>query len=144
MVGKSNERCRPSRTDNYTGPPPVTVTLRLDQFGPEALEDYLRGTGGSLADAFEASVSYYLGDSDSGRLAWRVRRHRDRMDPSEPLEIELSEDLLGDLRRESRRQRVTPDLLAVHALMYYLADLDSGRAAARVGEAVSPEAEGKL
>jgi hypothetical protein len=27
---------------------------------------------------------------------------------------------------------VTPELLAVHALMYYLADFDSGRAAAKV------------
>jgi hypothetical protein len=119
----------------------VTVTVRLDDFGRAALDDYVRGTGGSVGEALDAAVRYYLGDSDSGRVAWRVPRHRGSVEPSEALELELDEDLLGALRRESRRQRVTPGVLAIHALMYYLADLDSGRAAVRVGDAVSPEAK---
>jgi hypothetical protein len=38
------------------------------------------------------------------------------------------------LVEEAARQNVAPEALIVHAAMYYLADLDSGRAAARVIE----------
>jgi hypothetical protein len=118
-----------------------SVNVRLDRFGHEALEDHLRGTGESHAAALDVAVRYYLGDSDSGLLAWRVPRKTTRSDPAEELELELDDELHGELRRESRRQHVSPDLLAVHALMYYLADLDSGRAAARLGDAINRDAE---
>lgn len=121
----------------------VTVNVRLDRFGREALEQHLRGSGGTESDALDDAVRYYLGDSDSGRVAWRAPRHYARLEADEELELELDEDLHGELQRESRRQRVTPDLLAMHALMYYLADLDSGRAAARLGDAMNRDAEAK-
>jgi hypothetical protein len=122
-----------------------SVIVRLDRFGQEALEAHLRGSGGSQADALDVAVRYYLGDADSGRLAWRVPRHYPQWDPRVvlELELELDDDLHGELRRESRRQRVSPDVLAMHALMYYLADLDSGRAAARLGDAINRDAEAK-
>ena len=117
------------------------VNVRLDRFGQEALEEHLRGTGGSEADALDVAVRYYLGDAGSGRVAWRVPRKTTRPDPDEQIELELDDELHGELRRESRRQHVSPDLLAMHALMYYLADLDSGRAAARLGDAINRDAE---
>jgi hypothetical protein len=120
-----------------------TVIVRLDRFGHEALEEHLRGSGQSQADALDIAVRYYLGDADSGRLAWRVPGDYPQRDPEEELELALDEDLYGELRRESLRQRVTPDVLAMHALMYYLADLDSGRAAARLGDAINRDAEAK-
>lgn len=119
----------------------VRVNVRLDRFGLQALEDHLRATGESGADAVDVAVRYYLGDSDSGRAAWKVPRKMIRSDPDEEIELELDGHLHGELERESRRQRVTPDLLAMHALMYYLADLDSGRAAARLGDAINRDAE---
>ena len=117
------------------------VIVRLDRFGQEALDEHLRGTGGSEADALDVAVRYYLGDAGSGRVAWRVPRKTTRADPAEEIELELDDELHGELRRESRRQHVSPDLLAMHALMYYLADLDSGRAAARLGDAINRDAE---
>jgi hypothetical protein len=117
------------------------VIVRLDRFGKEALEEHLRVSGGSRADALDVAVRYYLRDSDSGRMAWRAPRAYGEADPSETWEVELDDDLHAELQRESRRQRVTPDLLAMHALMYYLADLDSGRAAARLGDAMNRDAE---
>jgi hypothetical protein len=117
------------------------VIVRLDRFGQEALEEHLRGTGTSQEDALDVAVRYYLGDSGSGRIAWRVPRKITRADPAEEIEVELGDELHGELRRESRRQHVSPDLLAMHALMYYLADLDSGRAAARLGDAMNRDAE---
>jgi hypothetical protein len=118
-----------------------SVNVRLDRFGQEALEEHLRATGESESDALEVAVRYYLGDAGSERVAWKVPRKTTRPDPADELELELDDDLHAELRRESRRQHVSPDLLALHALMYYLADLDSGRAAARLGDAINRDAE---
>jgi hypothetical protein len=119
------------------------VTLRLERFGQEALEDYVRGTGGSNAVALHAAVRYYLDDSGSGRAAWRVPPLAREEAVAGATEIELDDDLHAQLELEARRQRVTPDLLAAHALLYFLADLDSGRAAARLGAAIKRDAEAK-
>jgi hypothetical protein len=117
------------------------VIVRLDRFGQEALEEHLRGTADSENDALDVAVRYYLSDAGSGRVAWKVPRKTTLADPAGELELELDDDLHGELRREARRQHVSPDLLAMHALMYYLADLDSGRAAARLGDAINRDAE---
>jgi hypothetical protein len=118
-----------------------SVNVRLDSFGQEALEEHMRVTGESETDALDVAVRYYLGDADSGRVAWKVPRKTTRADPAEEIELQLDDDLHAQLRRESRRQHVSPDMLALHALMYYLADLDSGRAAARLGDAINRDAE---
>jgi hypothetical protein len=118
-----------------------SVNVRLDRFGQEALEEHLRATGESESDALDLAVRYYLGDADRGRLAWKVPRKTTRPDPADEIELEVDDDLHAELRRESRRQHVSPDMLAMHALMYYLADLDSGRAAARLGDAMNRDAE---
>jgi hypothetical protein len=118
-----------------------SVIVRLDRFGQEALEEHLSDTGESEGDALDVAVRYYLGDAGSGRLAWKVPRKTTLADPVDDVEIELHDDLHAELRREARSQRVSPDLLAMHALMYYLADLDSGRAAARLGDAINRDAE---
>jgi hypothetical protein len=118
-----------------------SVTVRLDRFGQEALEAYVRGSGESHAEALDAAVRYYLGDSGSGRVAWRVPRNLGGAEATGQIDVVLDEELHGELQRESRRQKVTPDMLAMHALMYYLADLDSGRATARLGDAIDRDAE---
>ena len=59
----------------------------------------------------------------------------------EPLEVELDERLHEELDREARRQNVQPDLLALHALMYFLVDYETGRAAARLGATITRDAE---
>jgi hypothetical protein len=118
-----------------------SVIVRLDRFGQEALEEHLGATGESESAALDLAVRYYLSDANSGRMAWKVPRKLTRADPAGEIELELDDDLHADLRRESRRQHVSPDMLAMHALMYYLADLDSGRAAARLGDAMKRDAE---
>jgi hypothetical protein len=118
-----------------------SVIVRLDRFGQEALEEHVRATGESEADALDIAVRYYLGDADSGRMAWKAPPKLMPADPAEEIELELGDDLHEQLRQESRRQHVSPDLLAMHALMYYLADFDSGRATARLGDAMNRDAE---
>jgi hypothetical protein len=117
------------------------VTVRLDRFGQDALEAHVRGTGSSHASTLHTAVRYYLSDADSGRAAWRVPQLVREAVNGDALEIELDDSLHAELERESRRQRVSADLLATHALLYYLADLDTGRAAARLGDAMTRDAE---
>jgi hypothetical protein len=117
------------------------VTLRLDRFGQDALEHYVRGTRGSHAAALHTAVRYYLSDSDSGRPAWRVPRLARSAVFPDALELELDDELHSELERESQRQRVTADVLATHAVLYFLGDLDTGRSAARLGDAMSRDAE---
>jgi hypothetical protein len=118
-----------------------SVNVRLDRFGHEAFEEHLRATGESESDALDVAVRYYLGDAGSDRVAWKVPRKMTRADPADEVEVQVDDGLHEQLRRESRRQHVSPDTLAMHALMYYLADLDSGRAAARLGDAINRDAE---
>jgi hypothetical protein len=112
------------------------ITLRLDRFGHNALDAYVRGSRSSPGEALHTAVGYYLADSGSGRAGWRVPEPARTPASGEAFEVDLDQELYDELELESRRQELTPDLLAVHALMYFLADLDSGRAAARLGGAV--------
>ena len=105
------------------------VTLRLDHFGKKALAARLRG--GASSDAVVSKAArYYLGDRGSGRLAWRVPRflRSGEVAESAGTEVELDDYTMAALEREARRQGVAPDRLAEHALLYFLADLESGRA----------------
>jgi hypothetical protein len=119
------------------------VTLRLDRFGRDALDHYVRGTSGSHATALHTAVRYYLDDSESGRPAWQVPSLARKAVFASTLEVELPAELHDELERESRRQDVPADLLATHAVMYFLNDLETGRAAARLGDAMNRDAEAK-
>ena len=108
------------------------VRLQLDDFGKEALEAQMRG--GSSPDAvIRAAARYYLADRDRGRIAWRVPRFT-RLGGSNvaETEVELDDDTMEALEEEARRQGIPSGRLAEHALLYFVADLDSGRAAPRV------------
>jgi hypothetical protein len=117
------------------------VTLRLARFGQDALDDYVRGSGGSRGTALRSAVGYYLGDADSGRAAWRVPPLAREADSGEAVEIELDDEVRAELELEAGRQQVTVDVLAAHAVLYFIADLDTGRAAARLGDAINRDAE---
>jgi hypothetical protein len=113
------------------------VRLELDDFGKEALEEQLR-SGGSLDAVTRTAVRYYLSDRESGRVAWSPPRFVRSVD--QPVKaatcVQLDEDTMKALEEEARRHGLAADRLAEHALLYFLADLDSGRAAARLGDAL--------
>jgi len=63
------------------------------------------------------------------------------------IEVELSEFAYGALRAEAEREGVNLDEIVAHALMYYLADADSGRISRRfprkkppAGDTTKPDA----
>ena len=79
---------------------------------------------------------YYLNDRDSRRPAWLVPRVAADSQPSRDLQVELDDATWGALSEEADRQGVPTDLLAMHALLYFLADIDSGRVAALLEDAL--------
>jgi hypothetical protein len=113
------------------------VTLRLDAFGQQGLNRLVSQAKSSPDTAMRTAALYYLADRDAGRAGWRAPRFRARADPSPGLAVAFDDATWGALDREARRQGVDPEALAQHALLYFLADFDSGRLAGRLGEMLS-------
>ena len=112
------------------------VTLRVDEFSQHALERFARRGKGSMAKTARMAAMYYLGDRDAGRPAWRAPRFAAAADPSGRLRVELDDDTWEALAEEAERQGVPTEQLAIHALLYFLADIDSGRVAALLEDAL--------
>jgi hypothetical protein len=118
----------------------MSVRLELDDFGKRALDAQVRR--GSSRDVFiRTAARYYLADRESGRVSWRPPRylHKGARRALAVTEVELDEETMKALEEEARRHSLPAARLAEHALLYYLADLDSGRAAARVRDALEDD-----
>jgi hypothetical protein len=105
------------------------VKLQLDEFGQQSLDRFVARGDGSPAGALRTAALYYLSDADAQRPAWRAPRFRSRAVPDPGLKVAFDDVTWAALEEEARRQGVEPEDLAVHALLYFLADLDSGRLA---------------
>lgn len=70
--------CAPRKEGSTVSRPPGEVgverdvTLRLDSFAWEAIEEECARTGVSAQELVRFSVLYYLADLDSGRIARRI------------------------------------------------------------------------
>jgi hypothetical protein len=114
-----------------------SMTLRLDEFGRQALADFAEERHDSASVVVRTASLYYLADRESGRSAWRVPSFLDAAPPgADCLEVDLDDETWTALAKEARGQGVEPSRLAEHALLYFFADLDGGRLADRVGGAV--------
>jgi hypothetical protein len=103
------------------------LKLSLDDFSRQALGRIAQRDHGSTAKAVETASLYYLAQRDSPRPAWDVPRFARGADPTQTLEVELHDSTWQALSEEADEQGVTPEMLAIHAILYFLADLDSGR-----------------
>jgi hypothetical protein len=112
------------------------VTLNLDEFSQRALERFARDGDGSAARAAQMASMYYLADRDSGRPAWRVPTFATASEQPRRLRVPFDESTWEALSREAESQRVSTEVLAVHAVLYFLADIDSGRLAGSLGDAL--------
>jgi hypothetical protein len=109
------------------------VTLHLDEFGHRTLARFARGRGATEAALVRTASLYYLSERDAGRPSWRARKFGTR-EAVPKIRVELDEGTWGALQLEAERQGVSPDTLALHALMFFLADLDSGKIGDRLEE----------
>jgi predicted transcriptional regulator len=113
-----------------------SMTLHLDPFGQRALSEFAEERRDSASAVVRTASLYYLADRDSGRPAWRVPRFQRDPQRGDGFDVNLDDDTFAALRQEAAGQGVDPSRLAEHALLYYLADLDGGHLAERIGGAV--------
>jgi hypothetical protein len=112
------------------------VTLHLDEFGQEALGRSARRGTASYAAAVDTACVYYLADRKSERPAWRVPSLAADAGGAQGVKVDLDHATWTALAEEAEQQGVTPDVLAVHAVLYFLADLESGRIAGLLEDAL--------
>jgi hypothetical protein len=110
------------------------VTLALEEFGASTLEAEAERYSVSPAELGGHAVRYYLSDRDSGRMALRVPQlsQEPAGKPVVALSIDLDADIWRELEEEAQNQQVSVERLLVHAIVYFLADLDAGRVERRM------------
>jgi hypothetical protein len=113
-----------------------TVKIRLGQLGLDGLAEKSVGSMHQIRSQAAYAIRYYLSDKGSERADWPYPKFLRDRDPSDarPAEIDLKIDseLWTALEEEARRQHVVPELLAQHAVLYFLADREAGRVAQRI------------
>ena len=102
------------------------VTVHLDEFGQKSLKRLVDREKGSPAMAFRTAALYYLADRDAGRPAWRAPRFRTSAAATPGLRVVFDDETWEALDDEADRQGVKTQDLAVHALLYFLADFERG------------------
>jgi hypothetical protein len=115
------------------------VILDFDSFGRRTLDHLATRRGGSRDVAVRTAALHYMADREAERAAWGVPSFAAAVQHRTGVPVEVDESTRGALTEEANRQGVTPGTLAAHAVLYYAADLDSGRLAGRLERAVHDE-----
>jgi hypothetical protein len=115
------------------------VNLPLGEFGQRGLERFARGRSRSADAVVKTAVLYYLADRDSGRQGWRVPGFTGDLGEPPTFNVTLDDATWGALAEEAERQGVTPEALGVHSVLYFVADLDSGRLAEALAEVLGDQ-----
>jgi hypothetical protein len=112
------------------------LSLVLDEFGASALEEHAERFSVAPGELASRAARYYLSDRGSGRLALRVPQlpKAAARQPALQLTVELDQASWRELEAEATRQEVSTEALLEHAIMYFLADVDSGRLERRMLE----------
>jgi hypothetical protein len=117
-----------------------SLTLEMDTFGLEAFTELAESQGSSASRLVRMAAHYYLADADDGRPEWRVPSFAHGVEPERRhagVPVELDDATWNALVEEARRQGVDIGVLAAHAVLYFMADVDSGRVAQRMGDSVT-------
>ena len=109
-----------------------TLTLRLAPFEREALEAYGAAQQVPQERVVLTAVLYYLREQTSERETWPVPSFPggDEPERESALQVELGEETGQALAEQAAAQGVSPESLASHALLFFLADANSGQLAA--------------
>lgn len=105
------------------------LTFQLDVFGREALEGFARGGQHSRSAAVRIASLYYLADRERRRPAWLAPRCATASRDAADVRVRLDRETWHALQAEAERQDVSAADLTRHAVLYFLADVDSGRVA---------------
>jgi hypothetical protein len=111
------------------------VELALDEFALEEVERLAGRLEVPRARVVARAVRYWLDEQAKGRLAARPLAPQDdraASAPAIPLAVDLPPADWEAVRRAADAYEVEPERVVIHAVLLLLADLDSGRLAARV------------
>ena len=111
------------------------VELALDEFALEEVERLAGRLEVPRARVVARAVRYSLDEQAKGRLAARpLAQQDDRVAsaPAIPLAVDLPPADWEAVRQAAGAYEVKPERVVIHAVLLLLADLDSGRLAARV------------
>jgi hypothetical protein len=111
------------------------VELALDEFALEEVERLAGRLEVPRARVVARAVRYWLDEQAKGRLAARPLTPQDdrvASAPAIPLAVDLPPADWEAVRRAADAYEVEPERVVIHAVLLLLADLDSGRLAARV------------
>lgn len=122
------------------------LELALTDFSRNSLEHEARRYGLSVSTLIARAAVYYVSERESDRLAARVPRfHRGApagsANPALPVTIELRAREWRDLDLGAASEDLSVERLLEHAILLFLADLDSGRVAARLLNSAEAEAD---
>jgi hypothetical protein len=114
---------------------PHELAVPLGDFSAAALSA-AAGGGCTLEAVARQSIYYYLSNGDSGRPGWPYPRFLRDGAPPESSEVVLSLRVDGAAWErfvaEAEAQRVSPERLLRHAVLFFAADVESGRVARRL------------
>ncbi|HYJ00220.1 MAG TPA: hypothetical protein VEX36_11185 [Thermoleophilaceae bacterium] len=112
-----------------------SVRLALGRLWLEAVVPATDAGHADPAAAVRQAVYYYLSDAGSGRAGWthpRFGRGAEQTGPTIEVAVTVDEGSWQAFVGEAANQGVSVDELVRHALLYFAADLDAGRVAARI------------
>jgi predicted DNA-binding ribbon-helix-helix protein len=113
------------------------MKFQLDEFGRDALDEFVRGANGSRSAAVRTACLYYLADHESGRAAWPAPSQEAASSGASAVAVRLDRETWRGLQEEAERQDVSASDLTRHAVLYFLADVDSGRVGQRLESALT-------
>lgn len=113
--------------------------IRLGEFTRAGLEEQASRLDVEFSLLVRQAVIYYLADRDNDRPGWRLPRFVSGATNRAETSVELDERTWEALAEAARLQGVDEDRLLDHAVLYFLADLESGRAAARIVRSIAGE-----
>ena len=110
------------------------VELAFDEFAYEELERVAGRLGVPCAKLVQNAVRRWLDEERAGRLAvWPPSLGLPAAShPAVPVAVDLAPPDWQAIQHAARSRSIEPEALVAHALLLLLADIDSGRMAARV------------
>jgi hypothetical protein len=109
-------------------------TIRLSRFAFEAVAGEEEAGSEHVPVRMARAIRFYLSDRDADRPGWPFPPFlRDREAVGDVvLKVGIDEQLWRELEQEAERQEVSTPQMVEHVALYFAAEVNSGRSAARI------------
>jgi len=110
------------------------VTVSLGRLASQAIGQEEKNGSGRASSGASQAIRCYLKDRESAGAGWPYPRFLDERHDGEDVELKLDieEILWRSLEEEAERQHVSVPQMLEHAVLYFAAEVDAGRAAERI------------